>query len=76
MLTSGHVRSLPERGGARHSSEAPAGRLGWLAQRRQRPPRPSVSPAVVEEEAATLLYGERTGTVHASPAVPPVGERD
>jgi hypothetical protein len=53
----------------------PRRRLSWLPQRRPpTAPRPSVSPAVVEEEAATLLYGERTGTVHASPVVPPVGE--
>jgi hypothetical protein len=50
-------------------------RRSWFAQRRQRPARPTVSPAVVEEEAASLLYGERTGTVNASPAVPPVAER-
>jgi hypothetical protein len=49
-------------------------RLSWLPQRRHRPPRPSVSPAVVEEEAANRLYGERTGTVHASPTVPPLGD--
>jgi hypothetical protein len=49
-------------------------RLSWLPQRRPRPPRPSVSPAVVEEEAANLLYGERTGTVNPSPTVPPVGD--
>jgi hypothetical protein len=43
-----------------------------MPRRRHQPPRPSVSPAVVEEEAASLLYGERTGTVNASPVVPPV----
>jgi hypothetical protein len=47
--------------------------LAWLPQRRPRPPRPGVSPAVVEEEAANLLYGERTGTVNPSPTVPPLG---
>ena len=49
-------------------------RLAWLPQPRARPARPSVSPAVVEEEAANLLYGERTGMVNASPSVPPLGE--
>lgn len=51
----------------------PRRRLSWLSQRRAPATRPSVSPAVVEEEAANLLYGERTGTVNASPVVPPVG---
>ena len=50
-------------------------RLAWLPQRRVHAPRPSVSPVVVEEEAASLLYGERTGTVNASPVVPPLGEQ-
>jgi hypothetical protein len=49
-------------------------RLGWPSQRRGPSPRPNVNPVVVEEEAASLLYGERTGTVHASPVVPPLGE--
>ena len=49
-------------------------RLSWLPQRRARAIRPSVSPAVVEEEAANLLYGERTGTVNPSPLVPPLGD--
>jgi hypothetical protein len=48
-------------------------RLAWLPQRRAQPQRPSVSPVVVEEEAANLLYGDRTGTVNASPLVPPLG---
>ena len=61
-------------GAAPSADGHPRRRLAWLAQRRQRPPRPSVSPAVVEEEAANLLYGERTGTVNASPAVPPVSD--
>ena len=31
------------------------------------------SPAAIEEEAASRLYGEKTGTVNASPASPPLG---
>ena len=76
MSASGHVPGAGE-AAERLADAHTRRRLGWLAERRQRrrrPARPSVSPAVVEEEAATLLYGERTGTVHASPAVPPVGE--
>lgn len=38
--------------------------------------RPEPSPAVTEEEAASRLYGERTGTVNASPTSPPVGRLD
>jgi hypothetical protein len=30
------------------------------------------SAAAIEEEAASRLYGERTGTVNASPASPPL----
>jgi len=42
-----------------------------LRAREQAPPRlPSL--AAIEEEAATRLYGERTGTVNASPAAPPL----
>ena len=37
--------------------------------------RPEPSPAVIEEQAANRLYGERTGTVNASPASPPVRRR-
>ncbi len=36
-------------------------------------PRFEPSPAAVEEEAASRLYGEKTGTVNASPASPPLG---
>ncbi|HXB15624.1 MAG TPA: hypothetical protein VNV44_07740 [Solirubrobacteraceae bacterium] len=78
MSVSGHAPSVGEKGPSERLPAARARRrLGWLAerrQRRQRPAHPSVSPVVVEEEAASLLYGERTGTVHASPAAAPVGE--
>jgi hypothetical protein len=43
-----------------------------LGARPPRQPRFSPSPAAVEEEAASRLYGERTGTVNASPASCPV----
>jgi hypothetical protein len=43
-----------------------------LGAREQHVPRFEPSPAAIEEEAANRLYGERTGTVHASPASPPV----
>jgi hypothetical protein len=56
--------------------DKPRRRAGWLSRRRAAAPRPSVSPAVVEEEAATLLYGRRTGTVNASPVVPPLSAQD
>jgi len=46
---------------------------GWLAPRQGPAPRPRVSPAAIEEEAADLLYGERSGMVNASPVVPPLG---
>lgn len=51
-------------------------RPAWLRHRRAPAPHPSVSPAVVEEEAANLLYGERSGMVNASPVVPPLGEEE
>jgi hypothetical protein len=35
-------------------------------------PRFQPSAAAIEEEAASRLYGERTGTVNASPASPPL----
>lgn len=60
---------LPDEHPALHK---PRRRLSWLPQRRAPAPRPSVNPVVVEEEAANLLYGERTGTVNASPVVAPV----
>ncbi len=44
-----------------------------LAARDPQPPRCEPSPAAIEEEAAMRLYGQRTGTVNASPAEPPVG---
>jgi hypothetical protein len=47
-------------------------RLTRRTRRQSRPDRPRVSPLVVEEEAASLLYGERTGTVNASPVGPPL----
>jgi hypothetical protein len=50
-------------------------RLASRTQRRPRPDRPRVSPAVIEEEAASLLYGERSGMVNASPVGPPLEER-
>jgi hypothetical protein len=34
-----------------------------------------VSPVVIEEEAASLLYGGRSGMVNASPVVPPLEDR-
>ena len=43
-----------------------------LGAREPHVPRFEPSPAAIEEEAANRLYGERTGTVHASPASPPV----
>jgi hypothetical protein len=43
-----------------------------LGAREHAPVRVQLSPAAIEEEAATRLYGERTGTVHASPASPPL----
>ena len=43
-----------------------------LGGREPEPSGPAQSPAAIEEEAATRLYGERTGTVNASPASPPV----
>ena len=43
-----------------------------LGGREPEPSGPAQSPAAIEEEAATRLYGERTGTVNASPAAPPV----
>jgi hypothetical protein len=50
-----------------------------LGVRESNPPRFQPSPAAIEEEAASRLYGERTGTVNASPASPPLrrhhGER-
>jgi hypothetical protein len=36
------------------------------------PQRFQPSPEAIEEEAASRLYGERTGTVNASPASPPL----
>ena len=46
-----------------------------LGAREQHVPRFEPSPAAIEEEAANRLYGERTGTVHASPTSPPVPPR-
>lgn len=49
--------------------------LRRLTQRSRRHPlaeRPRVSPAVIEEEAASLLYGARSGMVNASPVGPPL----
>jgi hypothetical protein len=46
-----------------------------LGAREPHVPRFEPSPAAIEEEAANRLYGERTGTVHASPASPPVPPR-
>lgn len=46
-----------------------------LGAREHQPPRFQPSPAAVEEEAASRLYGERTGTVNASPASPPLAPR-
>ena len=43
-----------------------------LGSREQAPVRFEPSPAAIEEEAATRLYGERSGTVHASQASPPL----
>jgi hypothetical protein len=43
-----------------------------LGRREQHVPRFQPSPAAIEEEAASRLYGERTGTVNASPASPPL----
>jgi hypothetical protein len=37
-------------------------------------PRFEPSPAAIEEEAASRLYGERTGTVNASPTSPPLAQ--
>lgn len=62
----GRVRGAPARRAWR--------RLASRAQRRSRPERPRVSPAVIEEEAASLLYGARSGTVNASPVGPPLEE--
>ena len=43
-----------------------------LGSREPHQPRQEPSPAAIEEETATRLYGERTGMVNASPASPPV----
>ncbi len=50
-------------------------RLAKRAQRHPHGERPRVSPVVIEEEAASLLYGERSGTVNASPVGAPVDRR-
>jgi hypothetical protein len=47
-------------------------RLTRRTRRQSRPDRPRVSPLVIEEEAASLLYGERSGMVDASPVGPPL----
>ncbi len=57
------VRGTPARGALR--------RLARRAQRHHRADRPRVSPVVIEEEAASLLYGQRSGMVNASPVEPP-----
>jgi hypothetical protein len=43
-----------------------------LGVRESNQPRFQPSAAAIEEEAASPLYGERTGTVNASPASPPL----
>jgi hypothetical protein len=43
-----------------------------LGARENSQPRFQPSAAAIEEEAASRLYGERTGTVTASPASPPL----
>jgi hypothetical protein len=43
-----------------------------LGVRENNQPRFQPSAAAIEEEAASRLYGERTGTVNASPASPPL----
>jgi hypothetical protein len=43
-----------------------------LGARENNQPRFQASAAAIEEEAASRLYGERTGTVNASPASPPL----
>lgn len=43
-----------------------------LGVRESNQPRFQQSAAAIEEEAASRLYGERTGTVNASPASPPL----
>jgi hypothetical protein len=48
--------------------------LRRLSLRAPRADRPRVSAVVIEEEAASLLYGERSGMVNASPVVPPLEE--
>jgi hypothetical protein len=52
----------------------PSSALARLARSARRRPvcDPVATPVLGEEEAATLLYGERSGTVVASPARPPV----
>jgi hypothetical protein len=39
-------------------------------------PRFQPSAAAIEEEAASRLYGERTGTVNASPTSPPLSKTE
>jgi hypothetical protein len=58
--------------GARGSRSGALRSLARRAPRHPRHERPRVSPAVVEEEAASLLYGERSGMVNASPVGPPL----
>lgn len=41
---------------------------------RERPTRVTLNLLAVEEEAATRLYGERTGTVDAAPSSPPLAQ--
>ena len=43
-----------------------------LGSRERRSLRVQPTQAAIEEEAATRLYGDRTGTVNASPAAPPL----
>jgi hypothetical protein len=58
----------------RPATETPAAAIVRLARggRRRTPRETVVVPVLGEEEAATLLYGERSGTVVASPSRPPV----
>jgi len=67
------IPNFPGRAGGRPARRA-LRRLAGRAQRPPRPERPRVSPVVIEEEAANLLYGQRSGMVNASPVGPPLDD--